>query len=104
MAKVREEAAELKDAYRSGVAGKIEEEFGDYLFAAVNVARFLKINPELALGKALRKFMDRFAYIAERVALSRRPFSSYSLEELDRWWEEAKVEEKITNKAGNHRK
>ncbi|HHW74381.1 MAG TPA: nucleoside triphosphate pyrophosphohydrolase [Firmicutes bacterium] len=104
VAKVREEAAELKDAYRSGVAGKIEEEFGDYLFAAVNVARFLKINPELALGKALRKFMDRFAYIAEKVAVSRRPFSSYSLEELDRWWEEAKVEEKITNKAGNHRK
>ena len=94
VAKLREEAAELEDAYRGGIAGNIEEEFGDFLFAAVNVARFLKINPELALGKALRKFMKRFAYISEQVTASGQPFSSYSLEELDRWWEEAKIEEK----------
>lgn len=88
--KLREEAAELRDAYRSGVPGKIEEEFGDFLFAAVNVARFLNLNPELALGKALRKFLARFAYISAKVAGKNRPFSSYSLEQLDRWWEEAK--------------
>lgn len=88
--KLREEAAELKDAYRRGVQGKIEEEFGDFLFAAVNVARFLDLNPELALGKALRKFLDRFAYVSARVAESKLPFGDHSLEQLDRWWEEAK--------------
>lgn len=88
--KLREEAAELQDAYRQGHPGKIEEEFGDFLFAAVNVARFLRVNPELALGKASHKFLDRFAYIAAQVARQNRPFSSYSLEQLDRWWEEAK--------------
>lgn len=90
VAKLREEAAELKDAYRRGDPGKIEEEFGDLFFAAVNVARFMKVNPELALGKASRKFLDRFAYIAEQVSRRNRPFGSYSLEQLDHWWEEAK--------------
>ncbi len=93
VAKLREEAAELQDAYRQGHPGKIEEEFGDFLFAAVNVARFLGLNPELALGKALRKFLDRFGYIASQVARENRPFDSFSLEQLDRWWEEAKNNE-----------
>lgn len=88
--KLQEEAAELQDAYRQGVPDRIEEEYGDFLFAAVNVARFLSLNPELALGKALRKFLNRFAYISAQVAGRNRPFSSYSLEQLDRWWEEAK--------------
>lgn len=96
--KLKEEAAELKDAYLQGVPGRIEEEFGDFLFAAVNVARFLKLNPEMALGKALRKFLARFAYVSARVAGTNRPFSSFSLEQLDRWWEEAKVKGKIVNK------
>ncbi|NLA04664.1 MAG: MazG family protein, partial [Firmicutes bacterium] len=55
-----------------------------------NVARFLDLNPELALGKALRKFLDRFAYVSARVAESKLPFGDHSLEQLDRWWEEAK--------------
>jgi len=88
--KLKEEAAELMDAYRQEDPGRIEEEFGDFLFAAVNVARFLKVNPEMALGKALRKFQVRFAHVTARVAETRRPFSSFSLEQLDLWWEEAK--------------
>lgn len=92
--KLKEEAAELKDAYRQGVPGRIEEEYGDFLFAAVNVARFLKLNPEMALGKALRKFLARFAYVSARVAGTNRPFSSFSLDQLDRWWEEAKIKGK----------
>lgn len=88
--KLKEEVIELEDAYRQGVSGKIEEEFGDFLFAAVNVARFLQINPELALGKALLKFLKRFRYIREQVDKSKRPITSYPLEQLDRWWEEAK--------------
>ncbi len=88
--KLREETAELKDAYQQGLSDKIEEEFGDLLFAAVNVARFLKVNPEMALGKALRKFTSRFQYILEQVDKKSKPITDYTLEELDHWWEEAK--------------
>lgn len=102
--KLKEEAVELKDAYLQGLPGRIEEEFGDFLFAAVNVARFLKLNPEMALEKALRKFLTRFAHVSARVAVTNRPFSSFSLEQLDRWWEEAKVErEKIAKKQESSR-
>ena len=90
LAKLNEEALELADAYRDGLPGKIEEEYGDYLFAAVNVARFLRVNPEMALGKAIRKFLSRFHYIVEQMEQKGKPFLDYSLEELDQWWEEAK--------------
>lgn len=94
--KLKEETAELEDAYRRGISGKIEEEFGDFLFAAVNVARFLQVNPELALGKALRKFWHRFQYILEQAGRQNKPVSDYSLEQLDRWWEEAKQKGKYS--------
>lgn len=88
--KLREELLELEDAYRQGHWAKIEEELGDFMFAAVNVSRFLKMNPELALDKAVTKFITRFEYIRRQVEGSNRPFSSYTLEQLDEWWEEAK--------------
>ncbi len=88
--KLREEAQELEDAYRQEVPERIEEEFGDFLFAAVNVARFLELNPEMALGKALRKFMVRFSHISDQAAKRERPLSAFSLEQMDQWWEEAK--------------
>ena len=100
LAKLTEEAGELADAYSKGNSGNIEEEYGDLLFAAVNVARFLKVNPELALGKALRKFLKRFDYIVEQVEKTNKPFSEYSLEQLDRWWEESKTKGKYNKKAG----
>lgn len=88
--KLKEEVAELEDAYSEAIPGKIEEEFGDLLFAAVNVARFLDVNPEMALGKALRKFASRFDHVLSRAAQGGKPVGSYTLEQLDRWWEEAK--------------
>lgn len=74
--KLREEAVELQDAYRQGIPDRIEEEFGDFLFAAVNVARFMNLNPELALGKASCKFLDRFAHLQARVAEGDQPFGA----------------------------
>ncbi len=88
--KLREELHELEDAYRQEDWAKIEEELGDFIFAAVNVSRFFKMSPELALEKAIRKFITRFEYIRQQVESSNRPFSSYTLEQLDEWWEEAK--------------
>jgi tetrapyrrole methylase family protein/MazG family protein len=88
--KLNEETIELEDAYQQGFSDKIEEEFGDLLFAAVNLARFMKVNPELALGKALRKFGSRFRYILKQVEKDGKQVSDYTLEELDRFWEKAK--------------
>jgi len=88
--KAREELAELEEACRSGESLAIEEELGDFLFTIVNMARFLKVNPELALGKTITKFYKRFGYVLEKVDESGKPISDFSLEELDKWWEDAK--------------
>ena len=61
--KVYEEMEELYEVYKSGDLEKTEEELGDLLFAVVNVSRFLKIQPELALTKTINKFIKRFEYI-----------------------------------------
>ena len=94
--KAREELAELEEACRSGVYSAVEEELGDFLFTVVNLARFLKVNPELALGKTIAKFQERFSYVLEKVDETGKPISEFSLEELDKWWEDAKKIRKIS--------
>ncbi len=93
--KAREELAELEEACRSGIYSAVEEELGDFLFTVVNLARFLKVNPELALGKTIAKFHERFSYVLEKVDESGKQISEFSLEELDKWWEDAKKIRKI---------
>lgn len=88
--KASEELAEFEEACRNKDQAAIEEELGDYLFTIVNIARFVRVNPEMALGKANSKFIERFRYIIDQVKGSGRPLSDFSLEELDKWWEEAK--------------
>jgi tetrapyrrole methylase family protein / MazG family protein len=92
--KVNEELVELQDAKKTGRQNEIELEYGDLLFALVNVARHYKIDPEEALFKTNQKFSRRFRYIEEKVAASGRSFSDYTLEELDAFWIEAKTNEK----------
>jgi len=72
---------------------KLEEEIGDLLFAVVNLARFENINPEIALLKTVLKFKRRFQYIESAVKSENSEFENYTLQELDRFWEEAKLEE-----------
>jgi len=86
--KVYEELNELNAAIAG--QGKIYEELGDVLFAMVNVARFLKINPEEALLATTRKFRTRFTFIENKVGENGKTIDEYSLEELDKWWEESK--------------
>ncbi|MDW7738593.1 MAG: nucleoside triphosphate pyrophosphohydrolase [Bacillota bacterium] len=88
--KAREELNELEEACASENQYAIEEEVGDYLFTIVNISRFLKVNPEMALGKTINKFIDRFYYVLEQAEKHGRSIGEYSLDELDRWWEEAK--------------
>jgi tetrapyrrole methylase family protein / MazG family protein len=89
--KVKEEIDELSsEIQENGEQENIKLEYGDLLFALVNFARHYEINPEEALFKANQKFMRRFAYIEQRAAENGKPVSSYSLDELDAYWNEAK--------------
>lgn len=91
--KVKEELDEFiaeLDGTEEGRA-RANKEFGDLLFAFVNVARFLKINPEEALFATNEKFIRRFQYIEEKVKISGKAVEAHSLKELDQYWDEAKL-------------
>ncbi|MFZ3063734.1 MAG: nucleoside triphosphate pyrophosphohydrolase [Nitrospirota bacterium] len=89
-AKVEEEIKEFKGAVEEKKPDEIEDELGDIFFALVNVARFLEINPEDALRKTISKFISRFRYIEEKAKEAKRELSDMTLEEMDKFWEEAK--------------
>lgn len=89
--KVMEEKDELiYEIQNNGSNEKIEGEFGDLLFALVNYARFIDINPEDALEKTNRKFLKRFTYLEENVAKDGKVLYEMSLDEMDVYWEKAK--------------
>lgn len=83
MDKLHEELAELEQAQAEENKAHIEEELGDLLFSAVNVARFMDIDPETALHKSCEKFIKRFEYIETEAAKGGRELSSMTLEEMD---------------------
>jgi len=88
--KVEEEISELKKAIESGDQKKIEEEFGDLLFAMVNYSRFLNVNPESALNKTIDKFIRRFQYIENELKSQGKDIYTATLEEMDAIWEKVK--------------
>ncbi len=88
--KVREELEEVREALRGTKHIRREEEFGDLLFALVNYARFLHINPENALRSTIKKFTSRFHYIEAELAKRGKTAHDSSLQEMDTLWEEAK--------------
>ena len=95
LAKIKEEAEELVAVWEAGVKSeadqrKLEEEFGDLLFSLVNLARFLKIRPELALLRSTEKFVRRFRCLEERAAARGQDLATMTLEEMDQLWEEEK--------------
>ena len=89
--KVYEELQELEEAAKTAENADMEEEFGDLLFALVNISRFLKINPEFALTKAIKKFINRFEYIEKSALFQGKNLSDMTLEEMDLLWDEAKI-------------
>lgn len=93
-AKVNEELNELQEAVKAGEATAIESEVGDVLFAVVNYARYCKIEAETALNGTNNRFASRFAYVEQRVNASGKTWQGFTLEELDKFWDEAKVLEK----------
>lgn len=89
--KVKEEVDELNEAKTQP---EVEEEFGDLLFALVNLARFLSIDPEVSLRKASEKFIERFNRMEKAIEKDGKEFEALNLDELDKYWELIKKEEK----------
>ncbi len=91
--KVEEEIAELKSEIRNQKPDmvRVEEEFGDLLFALVNYSRFLKVDPEAALERTNIKFIRRFKFIEERAEALNKTLREMTLEEMDAIWNEAKM-------------
>ena len=88
--KCREEWYELLAAVEEKEVKHIEEEMGDLLFAIVNLSRFLKVNGELALLAANRKFKRRFRFVEEKVEALGGEWNNFTLNEMDKFWNEAK--------------
>ena len=88
--KIHEELDELEGAVGTREAGRVEEEFGDLLFAVVNLARHLDVDPEKALTCANFKFERRFRDMEAAIAAEGESVSKLSLETLDKYWREAK--------------
>lgn len=88
--KVEEELAELKYELKNNDKEKATEEFGDFLFALVNAARHEDIVPEAALQITNKKFFNRFRYIEEKALENNYKLNEMSLEEMDKFWDEAK--------------
>jgi tetrapyrrole methylase family protein / MazG family protein len=92
--KFAEEWQEFRNEVTKGTSASRLDEFGDVLFTLVNLARFYKLSPEEAMLHANEKFARRFGYVEEKIKESGKPFSDYTLEQLDAFWNEAKQLEK----------
>ena len=89
--KIREETAELEAELEDHDPSALENEIGDLLFAVVNLARRLDVEPETALKRTNRKFRARFAFIERSLAADSRSLEDADLAEMDRLWNEAKA-------------
>jgi len=87
---LREESAELHHALQSNASQKVEEEMGDLLFAAVNLARFLHVDPEIALKQANAKFSSRFRQMERMARETGRELANVPREEMEELWNRAK--------------
>jgi tetrapyrrole methylase family protein/MazG family protein len=92
--KMGEETVELRSALKTKDRRKMEEEMGDLLFAAVNLARFLKMDPEIALKKANAKFSRRFRAMEKLARESGREFKKLPREEMEALWDVTKQAER----------
>ncbi len=88
--KLKEEVDELHEARATGTQEEIEGEIGDLLFVVVNLARFLKVDPEQALRKTNTKFRRRFAHVEDGLG---KPLKEATLEEMEALWQAAKQQE-----------
>ncbi len=88
--KVNEELSELKQEVKEGNIDKTEAEFGDFMFSIINAARLYGINPENALERTNRKFINRFNYLEEKTIKKGRSLKEMSLDEMEEIWQASK--------------
>ncbi|MEZ5013163.1 MAG: nucleoside triphosphate pyrophosphohydrolase [Chitinophagales bacterium] len=89
--KIREEMEELSEVLATpNASDKIEEELGDLMFSLVNLSRYIGVDPETALERTNKKFIQRFTYIEQKAKQENRDLKAMTLEEMDAWWNEAK--------------
>lgn len=91
--KLREELAELDGARKAGSQEALQDEIGDLLFVIVNIARFLKVDPEQALRGTNTKFRRRFAHVEQGLEVQGKSPKEATIEEMERLWQEAKGHE-----------
>ena len=96
--KVLEEFQELAVAVRERNEAEIKEEVGDFLFAAVNVARFLQVDPETSLSRANQKFSRRYASMEDHFGRQGKSLAEVAPEEMERQWQRQK---RVAGSAGN---
>lgn len=89
--KLEEELAEIKEAIKNNNQNEIKNEIGDIIFSAVNLSRFYDINPELAVFSTIIKFKKRFNFMEKEAKKNNENFSELSLEEMEEYWEKAKL-------------
>lgn len=92
--KLHEELAEFAEARRGERQVELEDELGDMLFVLVNLARFVKVDPEQALRRTNAKFRERFGHIERSLAERGRKLEESSIQEMEALWQEAKASKK----------
>jgi tetrapyrrole methylase family protein/MazG family protein len=90
IAKVKEEIGEFEEALQTGEKAKQEHELGDLLFSLVNLGRHLGMQPEEALNGTIRRFIQRFRYIEQKLRENGKTLADSNIEEMDGYWDEAK--------------
>lgn len=88
--KVKEEISEFESEKKQNNIKRMEEEFGDILFAMINYARFLDINPEDALERTNKKFIKRFQYMEDQLHEQHKNIDNIDFEQMNSFWEESK--------------
>lgn len=96
--KVQEELEELKVELAKGDKENSTRELGDFIFSVINAARLYKLNPDNALEKTNQKFIRRFNYVEDHSLKQSKNLKDMSLEEMDKLWDEAKLQEKKDDK------
>ena len=96
--KVQEELEELKVELAKGDKENSTQELGDFIFSVINAARLYKLNPDNALEKTNQKFIRRFNYVEDYSLKQGKNLKDMSLEEMDKLWDEAKLQEKKNDK------
>ena len=96
--KVQEELDELKVELAKGDKENSTRELGDFIFSVINAARLYKLNPDNALEKTNQKFIRRFNYVEDHSLKQGKNLKDMSLEEMDKLWDEAKLQEKKEDK------